>query len=218
MIAPATRPSVGEEIANSITHGLGTALFLVGGAFLVVIAALRGDAWVVVSCSVFAFTLVLFYTSSTLYHAFRGPRVKRVFRILDHATIYLLIAGTYTPFVLVSIRGPWGWTLFGITWGLAVAGVAFKSLWTGKLPVLSTAIYVLMGWSVVIAAGPLVRAVPRPGVLWLAAGGLFYTFGVVFFALDRKLRYAHAVWHVFVLLGSGCHFLAVLFYVVPPRP
>jgi hemolysin III len=217
VIDQAPRPSTGEEIANSVTHGVGAALFLAGGALLIVLAALRGDAWVVVSCSVYAATLILFYTSSTLYHAFRGPRAKRVFRVLDHATIYLLIAGTYTPFVLVSLRGPWGWTLFGLTWGLAAAGVVFKSLWTGRLPVFSTAVYVVMGWSIVIAIKPLAAALPAPGVAWLAAGGLLYTFGVVFYALDRRLRYAHAIWHVFVLFGSACHFAAVLFYVVPPR-
>jgi hemolysin III len=210
-------PSPAEELANTVTHGLGAVLFAAGAAILITLAALRGDAWVVVSCSVFAACLVSFYTVSTLYHAFRGPRVKRVFRRLDHAAIFLVIAGSYTPFLLVSLRGAWGWSLFGLVWTLAVLGIVFKSLWTGKLPVLSTALYVVMGWCIVVAWRPLTAAVPPAGVAWLVAGGVIYSVGVVFYALDRRFRWAHPVWHLFVLAGSACHFLAVLLYVVPGR-
>jgi hemolysin III len=211
---PASRT---EEIANAVTHGVGAGLFAAGAAVLVTLAALRGDARHVVACSIYAITLVLFYSVSTLYHALRGPRVKRVFRILDHAAIYLLIAGSYTPFLLVSLRGVWGWSLFGLVWGLAVLGIVFKSRWTGRLPILSTALYVVMGWCIVVAWKPLIAALPPGGIAWLVAGGLVYSSGVVFYALDRKFRWAHPVWHVFVLVASACHFVAVLLYVVPPR-
>jgi len=206
-----------EEIANSVSHGVGAALYAAGAVVLITLAALRGDVWHVVACSVYASTLVLFYTISTLYHAVRGPRAKRLLRILDHAAIYLLIAGSYTPFLLVSLRGPWGWSLFGVVWGLAVLGVVFKSLWTGRLPILSTALYVVMGWCIVVAWRPLLAALPPAGVAWLVAGGLVYSVGIVFYALDKRFRWAHPVWHVFVLVASACHFVAVLFYVVPHR-
>jgi len=214
---PRIHASRAEEIANAVTHGVGTVLFAAGAVVLITLASLRGDAWVVVSCSVFAASLVLFYTVSTLYHAFRGPRVKGIFRRLDHAAIFLVIAGSYTPFLLVSLHGTWGWTLFGVVWGLAVLGIVFKSLWTGKLPILSTALYVVMGWCIVVAWRPLTAAVPPAGVAWLIAGGVIYSAGVAFYALDRRIRWAHPVWHVFVLAASACHFVAVLFYVVPPR-
>ncbi len=212
---PESALSRAEEIANAVTHGIGAAIFLAGAALLVALAALRGDAWHVVACSVYAATLVLFYSVSAIYHALRGPRAKRLFRILDHAAIYLLIAGTYTPFVLVTLRGTWGWSLFGVVWGLAVLGVVFKSLWIGRFPVLSTLLYLLMGWGVVVAIEPLRAALPVPALVWLVAGGLIYTVGVVFFALDRRYRWAHPVWHLFVLAASACHFVAVLLYVVP---
>jgi hemolysin III len=214
---PHVHTSRAAEIANAVTHGIGAVFFAVGAAVLIGLAAIRGDVWVVVSCSVFAASLVLFYTVSTLYHAFRGPRVKGVFRTLDHAAIYLVIAGSYTPFLLVSLRGAWGWSLFGVVWTLAVLGIVFKSLWTGKLPILSTALYVVMGWCIVVAWKPLTAAVPPAGVAWLVAGGLIYSVGVTFYALDRKFSWAHPVWHVFVLAGSACHYVAILFYVVPPR-
>lgn len=206
-----------EEIANAVTHGVGAGLFAAGAAVLVTLAALRGDARHVVACGIYAITLVLFYSVSTLYHALRGPRVKRAFRILDHAAIYLLIAGSYTPFLLVSLRGVWGWSLFGLVWGLAVVGIVFKSRWTGRLPILSTALYVVMGWCIVVAWKPLIAALPPGGIAWLVAGGLVYSSGIVFYALGRKFRWAHPVWHVFVLVASACHFVAVLLYVVPPR-
>jgi hemolysin III len=170
-----------------------------------------------VSCSVFAVTLVLVYLCSTLYHSLVRTRARHLFHILDHSAIYLLIAGTYTPFTLVSLRGPWGWTLFGIEWGLAVAGVVFKSLAVGRFAVASALVYLAQGWLVVVAAGPLLHALGWHGVLWLAAGGLAYTLGIVFFALDHR-RGFHALWHLFVLAGSTAHYFAILFYIVPARP
>jgi hemolysin III len=210
-----TRPtqSIGEEIANSVTHGVAAACSVAALAILVVSAAMRGDAWHVVSCAIFGVTLILLYLASTLYHALPVGKAKLVFRILDHASIYLLIAGTYTPFTLVTLRGAWGWSLFGVVWTLAVAGVVFQSLLIGRLPALSTSVYVLMGWAVVIAFRPLLHALPWGGVLWLAAGGLSYTLGVFFFV--SKSKFAHMVWHLFVIAGSACHFFAVFFYVIP---
>ena len=214
---PRVQASRAEEIANAVTHGVGAVLFAAGAGVLITLASRRGDAWVVVSCIIFAACLVLFYTVSTLYHAVRGPRVKGVFRKLDHAAIFLVIAGSYTPFLLVSLHGAWGWSLFGVIWSLAVLGIVFKALWTGKLPALSTALYVVMGWCIVVAWKPLTAAVPPAGVAWLVAGGVIYTVGVAFYALDRKFRWAHPVWHLFVLAGSACHYVAILLYVVPPR-
>jgi hemolysin III len=213
MTSTLTRQTIGEEIANSITHGIAAACSVAALVILVVFAALRGNAWQIVSCAIFGVTLILLYLASTLYHALPQGRAKQVFRILDHASIYLLIAGTYTPFTLVTLRGPWGWSIFGVVWTLAVAGVVFQSLLIGRLPALSTTVYVLMGWVIVIAFRPLVHALPWGGVLWLAAGGLCYTAGVFFFA--SKTRFAHMVWHLFVIAGSLCHFFAVFLYVIP---
>jgi hemolysin III len=203
-------PSLGEEIANSVTHGLGLAASLAAAPVLIVAAAHR-DAWQVVGSSVFAGTLVALYAASTLYHSLRPSRAKRVFRVLDHGAIYLLIAGTYTPFTLGALRGAWGWTLLGLVWGLAAAGVVFKSVRGFQHPRLSTAVYLLMGWLGVIAIKPMLVNVSFAGLMWLLAGGLSYTGGIVFYALDHK-RYAHAVWHLFVLGGSSCHCVAVLLY------
>lgn len=205
-----------EEIVNSLTHGLGLVLSVVGLIVLIVLAALRGTRWHVVSVSIYGATLVLLYAASTLYHAFRSPRVKRVFKVLDHSAIYLLIAGTYTPFTLITLRGPWGWTLFGLVWGLAVAGIVFKALFVDHFVIASTIVYIAMGWLVVIAIKPVMARVPNGGLLWLLAGGLCYTIGVAFFAA-RRLPYGHAIWHLFVLGGSISHYCAVLFYVLPPR-
>jgi hemolysin III len=204
--------SVSEEIANSITHGIGSALS-VAALVVLVVAAMRGTAWHVVSCSIFGASLVLLYLNSTLYHALTNGRAKHVFQVLDHASIYILIAGTYTPFMLVTIRGAWGWSIFGVVWGLAVAGVVFKSLWVGRLRSISTAVYVLMGWIAVVAFRPLLAALPAAGFAWVLAGGVAYTAGVIFFV--AKWKYAHAVWHVFVMAGSACHAWAVYRYVLP---
>jgi hemolysin III len=203
-----------EEIINALTHGLGALLSLAGLVVLVILASLRGDAWHIVSCSIYGATLVLMFAGSTLYHSFRSPRLKYVFRIIDHAAIFLLIAGTYTPFVLVTLRGGWGWSLFGVIWGLAVAGIVFQVFFIGRFRVLQTLIYLLMGWLVVVAAKPLFAHVPRPGLLWLLFGGLCYTVGALFY-LWKKLPMHHAVWHLFVLGGSICHYFAILFYVLP---
>jgi hemolysin III len=205
--------TLGEEIASSITHGIGAALGVCALVVMTVTAALHGTALHVVACVIFGTTLVLLYLASTLYHALTNDTAKRVFRILDHASIYLLIAGTYTPFTLLALRGAWGWTLFGVIWGLAVAGVVMKCFLTGRLHALSTAVYLLMGWLAIVAIRPLMAALSTPALLWLLAGGLAYTFGVVFFASSRK--YAHALWHLFVLAGSICHFVAVYRYLLP---
>jgi hemolysin III len=218
MAAAVTQPgySLGEEIAHSVTHGVGIVLSIAGLTVLVAFAALRGDAWHVVSCSVFGATLVLAYTASTVYHAIPGTfvRAKQVLRVIDHSAIFLLIAGTYTPFCLVNLRGPWGWTLFGVVWGLAVLGIVFKATLLGRWRVLSVIAYGAMGWLVMVAARPLGRSVALGGILLLVAGGVAYTVGVAFYAAKR-VRYSHAVWHFFVLTGSALHFFAVLFYVVP---
>lgn len=208
------RYEVGEEIANALVHGLGVLLSIGGLVLLVTFASLRGNVWHVVSCSVFGATLILLYTTSTLYHSVPGHRAKRILRILDHSAIFLLIAGTYTPFTLVSLRGPWGWTLFGVIWGLTVIGVIFKVTMLRRWTIPSVVLYLAMGWAAVIAVGPLLRTVAPGGLALILAGGLAYTVGVVFYAWER-LPYNHAVWHGFVLAGSVCHFLAVLFFVIP---
>jgi hemolysin III len=201
--------STGEEIAHSVTHGVGAALAVAGLVILVVLAAWRGDAWRVVSFSIYGTTLFLLYLASTLYHAFPWPRVKRIFKVLDHVSIYLLIAGTYTPICLVAMRGPWGWTLFGLIWGLAIGGIVLKTLLIGRAPVLSVVLYIAMGWLAVVAVKPMGAMMPKPAIAWIFAGGLFYTLGVVFYVMKR-VRYHHAVWHGFVLGGSVCHFFAMM--------
>jgi hemolysin III len=206
---------LGDILANAISHGIGLFLAVAGAGYLIH-ASIRGDGWVVASCSVFSVTLVLVYLFSTLYHSLVVTRARHVFQILDHSAIYLLIAGTYTPFTLVSLRGVTGWVLFGFVWTLAAAGVVFKSLLIERFAVASALVYLLQGWVIVFAIRPLYRAVGGHGLAWLVAGGVLYSFGIVFFALDRK-RYFHAVWHLFVLAGSVVHYFAVLFYVVSPR-
>jgi len=203
-----------EELANGITHGIGLALSVVGLVVLVVLSILRGNAWHIAGCITFGVTLVLLYTASTLYHSFRAARWKRILKVLDHAAIYLLIAGTYTPFTLVNLRGFWGWTLFGVVWSLSVFGILWKLFHVERFQIVSTLVYIAMGWSVLIAVKPVIVAIPLSGILWLLAGGLFYTVGVVFFALKR-VPYNHAIWHVFVMAGSICHYFAVMFYVLP---
>ncbi len=203
-----------EELANCLTHGFGLGLSVAGLAVLLVLAVKRGTAWHIVSCAVYGATLVLLYAASTLYHSVRSPRVKRICRVIDHSAIYLLIAGTYTPFTLVVLRGPWGWSLFGIVWGLALLGILWKIWFVDHFVVVSTTIYLLMGWLAVIAIKPLLTHVPPGGLALILAGGLAYSAGVAFFGWQR-LRYHHAVWHVFVLAGSACHYFAVLFYVLP---
>src|SRR5680860_576257 len=201
----------GERL-NGGTHLIGTALAAVGATVLVVLAARAGDPWKIVSFSIYGATLFALYTLSTLYHSFRG-KAKDVLRKLDHCSIYLLIAGTYMPFTLVTLRGAWGWSLFGVIWGLAALGIV-QEAWLGKgARILSLVIYVLMGWLSVIAVKPLLAALTPAGFAWLAAGGLFYTGGIIFYALDEELRHGHGIWHMFVLAGSASHYLAILLYV-----
>ena len=208
------RYSLGEEIAHATTHGLGLLLSIAGFATLVAAAALRGDAWHVTGAAIFGATLVLLFTASTLYHAITHRGAKRVFQRLDHAAIFLLIAGTYTPFTLVNLRGAWGWTLLGLVWSLAILGIVLQTAAPQRTRRLSLALYLAMGWMVVIAAEPLVKSVHPDGLALLVLGGLIYTLGVVFYAWQR-LPYNHAIWHVFVLAGSACHFSCVLGYVIP---
>lgn len=201
------------ELANALTHGAGVLASLAGGAVLIVLAALYGDVWKVVSSAIFSATLVLLYTASTVYHAVTRPDLKARLKVFDHSAIYLLIAGTYTPFMLVGLRGGWGWSLFGVVWGLAVAGVVFKLFFTGKFPRLSTAIYVGMGWLALIAIVPMLERLSAATLAWMVAGGVIYTAGTVFY--HSRKPYAHAVWHLFVLCGSVCHFVAVMTQVLP---
>lgn len=202
------------ELANSTTHGLGTGLAIAALVLLVVFASLHGSARHVVGTTLFGACLVVLYAMSTLYHAFRGPRVKKVFHILDHSAIFLLIAGTYTPFCLGPLWGAWGWSLFGLIWGLATLGVTFKAVFGPRLPALSTSVYLAMGWIVLIAILPLWRHLPAGGLFWLFLGGASYSVGVAFYIWHR-LPFHHAVWHLFVLAGSACHVVAVMAYVIP---
>lgn len=203
--------TLGEEIANSVSHGVGLVAAIAGVPFLIAGAWHLGAAGIV-GAAVFAGTMVLLYLASTLYHAIPNGRAKRVFLKLDHGAIYIFIAGSYTPFALGALGGPWGWTLFGLAWSLAVVGVTLKAFDRLSHPWLSTGLYLFMGWLVLIAAVPLVERVPTAGIAWLAGGGIAYTAGVVFFMLDSRWRYAHSIWHGFVMAGSGCHFVAVLRY------
>ncbi|WP_243304780.1 PAQR family membrane homeostasis protein TrhA [Geothrix oryzisoli] len=244
VIPGSTPQSPREELANSLTHGLGVALAIAGLVVMVVSAALHGTARDVVGCAIFGSSLILLYLMSTLYHAFRGPRVKLVFKIFDHSAIFMLIAGTYTPFCLSALRGAVGWTLFGLVWGLAVLGIVFKAVFYAKLAkqafrppavdhlhalpsdtdmdpafakrmgYLSTGIYLLMGWLIVFAAKPLGHALSTHGLYWLFAGGGFYSVGAAIYSL-KKLPYHHALWHLFVVAASACHVFAVLFHVIP---
>jgi len=203
-----------EEVAHVVTHGVGLLLSILGLVVLVVVASARGDVWHVVSVAIYGSTLVLLYAASTFYHALHSPRAKAVFRVLDHATIYLLIAGTYTPFTLVNLRGGWGWALFGAVWGLAILGVVLEAAATHRGRILSLILYIGMGWLVAIAVKPLIASVATGGLILMVAGGLAYTGGVVFYAW-RSLPFNHAIWHVFVLAGSVCHYFAVLLFVIP---
>ncbi len=201
-----------EDIANVVTHGAGLLMAVAGVPVLIVLGALRGGALHTTSFAVYGTTLLLVYLSSTLYHAFKEPKMRRIFRILDHAAIYLLIAGTYTPFLLISLSGPWGWTLLVLVWTLAALGCTFKILSIKRFARYSTAFYLAMGWLIVVAIEPIIAAVPAAGLGWLVLGGLCYTGGVVFF-LWEKLPFNHAIWHLFVIAGSVCHYVAILLYV-----
>jgi hemolysin III len=201
------------ERFNAFTHLIGAVLALAGAVLLVVLAALHGDAWKVVGVAIYGTTLVALYSASVLYHSLRG-RAKTVFRKLDHQSIYLLIAGSYTPFCLVTLRGPWGWSLFGVAWGLAALGMLQEFWPRNEARILSVVIYVVMGWVVLVALVPLLKALGAAGFAWVAAGGLLYTIGIVFYAFDKKFAHWHGIWHLFVLAGSAAHYFAILFYVL----
>lgn len=207
--------SVGEEIAHAVTHGIGALLSIAGLAVLVAFASLYGNAWHIVSSSIYGATLILLYTASTLYHGIPQPAAKRVLQRIDHAAIFLLIAGTYTPFTLVTLRGGWGWTLFGLVWGFAVLGVVLETLVKRRIRWLSLSLYLGLGWLVLIAIEPLLDSVATGGLILLLAGGLCYTLGVIFYVWKR-LAYHHALWHLMVMAGSVLHFFSIFFYVLPP--
>jgi hemolysin III len=200
------------ERFNSISHLIGAVAALAGLVILVVLAARQGDPWKIVSFSIYGVTLLFLYVISTLYHSWRG-KTKKFFRKLDHHAIYLLIAGTYTPFTLVTLRGVWGWSIFSVIWGLAVLGIVLESLPQKGQRVLSVVIYLIMGWLILIALNPLLRALPLAGFAWLLLGGVFYTVGIVFYVLDERVRHFHGIWHLFVLAGSIAHYFTVLFFV-----
>lgn len=208
---PERVPTLGEEIANTISHGVGLALAIAATPILIVTAVRAGSAWNMVGVSVFASAMICLYFASTLYHALRHDKAKRVFRVLDHGAIFLLIAGTYTPFTLGVMRGPWGWTMLGLIWAMAAVGLTMKAVAGTRYRWLSMVLYLSMGWLVLIAARPTLLRVPLPGILWLLAGGVAYTAGVAFFSAHR-VRYSHFVWHLFVVAGTTCHFFAVLWY------
>ena len=211
--------SFGEELANSITHGVGVVLSIAGLSVLTSFASVFGSAWHIVSCAIYGATQILLYTASTLYHSIPYPRAKAILRVFDHSAIYLLIAGTYTPFTLVNLRGPWGWTIFGIVWGIALIGILLRAWWMRNSLTKQKAFwralpYIGMGWIVVVAIKPLLASLAPGGLMLMLAGGLAYTVGSIFYAW-KKLPYNHAIWHVFVMAGSAFHFFAVLFYVIP---
>ncbi len=213
---PSTAADVRDEIASALTHGLGAVAALAGGAVLITLAALHGDAWQLGASIVFGVSLLLLYTASTLYHAIQHPVAKGRLKVFDHCAIYLLIAGTYTPFTLIGLRGTWGWGLFAAIWSLAIGGVIFKLFYTGRFKRLSTAIYIAMGWLIVVAIKPMLASLDAWTIGWLFAGGLFYTLGTYFYHRE-SIRFSHAIWHLFVIAGSVCHFVAVTAQVLHPR-
>ncbi len=205
--------TLGEEIFSAVTHGVGAALGIVALVTMVVRAATRGDAYAVVSAAIFGASLVILYTMSTLYHALANEKAKKVFRIFDHATIFLLISGTYTPYLLVSMRGQTGWILFFVLWGLAAVGITFDSIMLDKFRKIEMLLYVGMGWCILVASGTLIASLAKGGLILLFTGGIFYTVGIIFYAL-KKIRYMHSIWHFFVLAGSIFHYFSVYLYVL----
>ena len=206
--------TLGEEIANSITHGIATLLSIAGLVILMVVSASKGSAWAVTSLSIFGATLIVLYLVSTLYHSITHDGTKRFLKFLDHSSIYLLIAGSYTPITLVALRGPWGWSLFGLIWGMALTGVLINAFALSRLKILSVLSYLMMGWLVVVAIKPLTQTCPQGLILWLLIGGISYTLGTVFYSW-KKLPYHHTIWHLFVIGGSTAHFFGMLFYIAP---
>lgn len=205
------KPTVGEEIANSLSHGVGLALAIAATPILIIAATRYGTAWNMIGVSIFAVSMISLYLASTLYHALTHDGAKRFFRLMDHSAIFILIAGTYTPFTLGVMRGPWGWTMFGLVWGLAIVGLTMKAVFGTRYIGVSIALYLMMGWLVVIAAPQVLQRVPLAGLAWIMAGGIAYTAGVIFFAAHR-IRYSHFAWHLMVIAGTICHFFAVLWY------
>jgi len=205
--------TVGEEIANVITHGIGLLLSIAALVLLIVFACIKGDVWHIVSFTIYGVTMILVYASSTFFHAFKNYKLKKLFNLFDHSAIFLLIAGTYTPLTLVTLRGTLGWTIFGVIWGLAIFGIVMKVFFIGKRRVLSALLFVAMGWMIVLAAKPLIANMDIEGLWLLLAGGLSYSFGVIFY-LWKSLPYSHSIWHLFVLGGTICHFFAILLYVL----
>ncbi len=208
--------SLAEEIMNSVTHGAGLLVSAAGLVLLIVLSSIYGQASHIVSCTVFGISLVLLYTASTLYHSFQRPNIKRIFRIIDHSCIYVLIAGTYTPFLIIIVRGTLGWAIFAVVWSLTILGIIFKAFFVNRFEIVSTIAYIVMGWLIILAIKPLYQTLPEGGLAWLVAGGLAYTLGTIFYAW-KKLPFNHAIWHLFVLAGSVCHFISVLFYVIPVK-
>ena len=203
-----------EEKINTISHAIGFILSIVALVFLVTYANLHGDVWHIVSFSIFGASLITLYAASTFYHSAKKPESRNRLKIIDHASIYVLIAGTYTPFTLVTLNGTIGWVIFGTTWGLALTGIILKLFFTGKYDLISTTMYVSMGWVIVFAIKPLINNLPLQGLLWLFAGGIFYTIGAILYSI-KKIKFNHAIFHMFVLIGSFCHFMSVFFYVLP---
>ena len=203
-----------EEKININSHAIGFILSLIASVLLVTHASLHGNVWHVVSFSIFGASLIILYIASTFYHSARKPELRSRLRIIDHASIYVLIAGTYTPFTLVTLKGPIGWSIFGITWGMALTGIILKLFFTGKYKLISTLMYVFMGWVIIFAIKPLINNFPLEGLLWLVAGGMAYTIGAVSYSI-KKIRFNHAIFHIFVFIGSFSHFVAVFFYVLP---
>lgn len=204
--------TLGEEIANSVTHGLGALMALAGAVVLIVFAALTHDPWKIVSVSIYSFTMFFLFLMSTLYHAINNKQAKQVFRVFDHTSIYLLIAGTYTPFTLVTLRGPWGWAIFGVVWAAAILGIVLSAIDIERFKVFEMTCYVASGWCIVVAMFPLVKALSVPAIVMLVAGGVSYTAGIAFFASERK--YWHSIWHLFVLAGAVLHYMCILLYVI----
>lgn len=209
-----TRSITADEAANTLTHGIGLVCSVLGFIILLILAIVHGGTWQILGCAIYGATLVCLYSASTFYHGTSSPRAKRVLHIFDHCAIYLLIAGTYTPFLLVNLRGSWGWSLFAIIWSFAVLGILFKLWFADRFPVLSVSAYVAMGWLGVIAAHQVYTHVPLTGIVWIVLGGLAYSVGVIFYAC-RKIPYHHVIWHLLVMAGSACHYVAILYSVFP---
>ena len=204
-----------EELPNALTHGFGLLCSILGFIVLLVVTLIRGGKWQIISCAIYGATLICVYAASTLYHGVSSPRWKKGFLLFDHCAIYLLIAGTYTPFLLVNLRGGWGWPMFGVIWGIAVSGVLFKLLFADRFPILSVALYLGMGWLGIIAAKQVYIHVPSIGLVWIFAGAFAYSIGVIFYAC-KKIPHHHVIWHLLVMAGSGCHYIAILYSVFPP--